>query len=142
MATLNKRNTESLVTRDELSSFIDRYGDLPGEVTIGLGAVRLYCTKVRAGRLIACVKIQPINWYQADLSHLVVHPEYRRHGIAHSLLGIACQRARADDCRLVQATICHNNVPAENLFRASGFMSSVSFVGLSGRTLFVWSRSV
>lgn len=139
MATLNKRNSESLVTRDELSSFIDQYGDLPGEVTIGLEAVRLYCTKARHGRLIACVKIQPINWYQADLSHLVVHPAHRRRGVASELIEAACQRARAADCRLVQATICRNNVPAENLFRASGFTPSVSFVGLSGRTLLVWS---
>lgn len=136
MTTLRKRQP---VKRADLTNLINRFGDLHSEVLISSEAARFYCTTLREGRLVGCIKLQPVNWYQADLSHLVVHPEYRRQNIARILIAKACRRARLADCRIVQSTIRHNNTAASDLFCSSGFMPTVSFTGLSGQTLAVWS---
>ncbi len=134
-----QRANKPRVNRSELAALIDQFGDLHGEVLIPSEAYRFYCGTIRDHKLVGCVKLHPINWYQADLCHLVVHRDYRRQNIGRYLIEKACRRARRAECRIVQSTICLDNTAAGDLFCSIGFVPSITFTGLSGRTLAVWS---
>lgn len=128
------------VDKDTLACFINEFGDLDGEVFISQESLAHYCTRIINSHVVGCTKVQPANWYQADISHVIVHPDFRRNNLGRSLLDEACERARFSECRVVQTTVARDNVRSEHLFRSLGFNPTTSFLGLSGRTLFLWSK--
>ncbi len=128
------------VDRAELAKLINQFGDGCFEIFVSEESVAHYCIRTIESRIAGCIKVQPTNWYQADISHLVVQPEYRRIKLGLSLVEEACERARFADCRIVQTTVAHNNRGSEQLFHSLGFKRGERFLGLSERTLFVWSK--
>ena len=93
-------------------------------------------------RVIGCIKVEKLSWYQADLSHLVVDKEFRRNGLATELIGTACEKAKKLGARIVQCTIRTDNVPSCCLFQKSGFSSGARFTGPSGKEVQVWQKSL
>lgn len=128
------------VDRDELARLINQFGDGCFEIFVSEESLTQYCIQTVNSRIVGCIKVQPTNWYQADISHLVVHPDFRRNTIGRSLLEEACDRARFADCRIVQTTVAGNNRASGQLFHSLGFKRGEQFLGLSERTLFVWSK--
>lgn len=131
---------KSQAARGEIVRFLDVYGELHGDPMVPESQVPLYVVTRAQGIVIGCVKIKPVNWYQADLSHLAVHPEFRREGVATRLVETACQRAAQAKCRIVRATVRRDNQPARGLFRNLGFVPTLGFTGLSGKPLDAWDR--
>jgi ribosomal-protein-alanine N-acetyltransferase len=65
-----------------------------------------------------------LAWAVVDELHLInvaTHPDFRRRGVAHALLGTTLQRAIHDGTRLVLLEVRRSNRAALGLYRAHGF---------------------
>ncbi|MAU48594.1 MAG: hypothetical protein CMP09_28080 [Yangia sp.] len=69
-----------------------------------------------------------VQWYQAEVSHLTVHRDYCRRGIAQALLTLATARAKKDRARILQCTIRENNEESTGLFVKNGFVRTALFL--------------
>ncbi len=94
----------------------------------------------REGLIVACVKVTKLSWYQSEVAHLVVRPEFRGQGFGRKMVTQACQEAKALKTRIAQCTIRCNNIASLGLFKAMGFQSSLEFIGPSGNSLLIWHR--
>lgn len=92
------------------------------------------------GVVLACAKMLPVSWYQAEISHLVVRPDYRTKGLGIKALDMACQEAIAHSLKVAQCTIRCNNSASERLFTSAGFVKTLEFTGISGHRLGLWQR--
>jgi len=91
-------------------------------------------------KVVACVEVHRVSWYQAEIRHLVVLPDYRRHGLGSDVLAKACSEAREAGLKVAQCTIRTDNYPSLSLFALDGFTSTLQFQGLSGNTVSLWQK--
>jgi GNAT superfamily N-acetyltransferase len=99
-----------------------------------------YDVIVRDTIVVACIKTAKLSWYQTEISHLVVRPEYRRQGNGRALLRRMCESAYQAKSRLAQCTIRKDNRASMSLFETEGFRLVSSITGLSGTAVGVWQK--
>ena len=93
-----------------------------------LGARARFLFEVRDDPVVGCVEVKKVQWYQAEVSHLTVHRDYCRRGIAQALLTLATARAKKDRARILQCTIRENNEESTGLFVKNGFVRTALFL--------------
>jgi ribosomal-protein-alanine N-acetyltransferase len=59
--------------------------------------------------------------FNARIYSLNVHPEYRRKGVASSLMDHALDMLRENGCKVVTLEVGINNRAAQNLYKSKGF---------------------
>lgn len=102
-----------------------------------------YVYRIIEDRVIACVEVKPVQWYQAEILHLTVHPAFEGKGYAKQLLARALDRAKAQRARVAQCTIREDNDRSAKLFRGFGFTQVGRFRNqMSGNNVSVWQRIV
>lgn len=74
-----------------------------------------------AGQLIACVELEKVQWYQAEVPHLTVAEAHEGKGHAKALLCDAECAARTKGVKLLQCTIRTDNDASRGLFEGFGF---------------------
>ncbi|MDD7739944.1 MAG: GNAT family N-acetyltransferase [Fusicatenibacter sp.] len=52
---------------------------------------------------------------------LAVHPKYLRMGVAENLLAFSEEKAKEEECISIRLDVVKGNIPAENLYKKSGF---------------------
>ena len=93
------------------------------------------------GRLVACVQLRPVQWYQWEVLHLSVHEDCVGRGLGGQLLQIAKADATRVDIKLLQCTIRAGNVGSERLFSRAGFSRVSAFHNpRSGNNVAVWQH--
>jgi len=93
--------------------------------------------------IIACVELKKVQWYQFEVCHLTVHPDYKRQGHGKSLIEEAEQRAVAAGARVLQCTIRDGNCSSEQLFANSGFARTSRFYYPTSKNhVTVWQKVV
>lgn len=85
-------------------------------------------------RIHGFVKIRTVQWYQGELSHLSVLPEYRRRGLGSKLIRLAEERAKERGLKLIQCSINFYNKPSKSLFEREGYRSNVSFFNVENKS--------
>lgn len=108
---------------------------------IGLSEVESnnYDWTEKDGIIVACVKTARLSWYQTELSHFVVRPDYRRRGMGRDLLRRVCEKVRPK-ARIIQVTIRRDNRPCMALFETEGFRHVNTITGLSGTPVGIWQK--
>ncbi len=80
-----------------------------------------------SGKVIGAVEIKKVQWYQCEIDHVSVDPDFKRKGIGSGLLKEAEERARQLGARLTQCTIRVGNVESEGLFKKHGYVGTATF---------------
>jgi ribosomal protein S18 acetylase RimI-like enzyme len=99
----------------EVDRIADRYGR-PGASLLGLVVEPSWETEdVLPGTPVACIGLEPRGQDEAEITALAVLPDWRRQGLARSLVFRACEELR------LGAVEAEAGVEAVDFFRASGF---------------------
>lgn len=136
------------MTRDiatQIAALINSQNQLVVECTLEkvLAEEKDYLWEMNADLVIGTVRIRKIQWYQAEISHLSVHPDRRRSGIGTKLLKRAEGRAVSLGACIMQCTIREFNAASIGLFTKHGFISVTDFFyPLTGNTVKVFQRSL
>lgn len=72
-------------------------------------------------KVVACVEVKRVQWYQTEVLHLAVDSSEARRGHAKALLGEAERVSGAGGARLLQCTIRDDNTESRSLFEGFGF---------------------
>jgi N-acetylglutamate synthase-like GNAT family acetyltransferase len=89
----------------------------------------------------ACAKLTMTQWYQAEISHLVVHPDHRGCGLGQAMVENVCETAREHGARIAQCTIVVGNEASEHVFTKCGFVPTVTFFNeRSGNLVTVYQK--
>ena len=93
------------------------------------------------GKVIACVQLKKVQWYQCEVLHLTVDVEHERQGHAKTLLKDCEVLAHARHARILQCTIRSDNTASKCLFQSFGFVKVSAFLNeVSGNNVEVWQK--
>ena len=94
-----------------------------------------------AGKVIAAVEVEQVQWYQAEVKHLSVEVGQQGKGLGRQMLRDAEQRAIELGARIAQCTIRDDNKASIGLFLTSGYQHNVTFVNAkSGNRVMVLQK--
>lgn len=79
------------------------------------------------GTVTCAVEVVKVQWYQAEIKHLSVHPDHKRKGLGRQLLAEAETKAAESGASVAQCTVRDNNTLSIKLFLSSGYRHAVSF---------------
>ena len=96
-----------------------------------------------AGKVMACVEVKKVQWYQFEILHLSVTKAVARTGKAAALLADAERKAEDGGGRILQCTIREGNTASESFFAKHGYTKMTSFLNhASGNRVGVWQKVV
>lgn len=78
-------------------------------------------------KVVACVEVKTVQWYQTEILHLTVAASEIRKGHAKALLCEAERVSRTNGARLLQCTIRECNAESRSLFEGFGFLHVSTF---------------
>jgi GNAT superfamily N-acetyltransferase len=100
-----------------------------------------YEYEVRGGEIVACVERKKVQWYQWEICHLSVPPDWEGKGVAFAVYERAEAAARAGGGCVLQCTIREGNENSERFFRRQGFLKVGAFLyRATGNTVGVWQK--
>ncbi|MFZ0581267.1 MAG: GNAT family N-acetyltransferase [Candidatus Acidiferrales bacterium] len=80
-----------------------------------------YLFEIIAEKVVACVEVKKVQWYQSEICHLSVNESHENKGLGKRLIRLAEAKAFRDGARIVQCTIRIGNEASERAFRRSGY---------------------
>jgi len=93
--------------------------------------------------VLSCIECKKVQWYQYEVCHLTVNPNYRGNGQGQKILNKAIDYAKTNRGRIVQCTIRENNLASAGLFQKCGFNKiSAFYYPDSGNNVNVWQKVV
>lgn len=93
------------------------------------------------GVVMACAQCKQVQWYQSEVCHVSVHPDYEGRGLGKQVVQEAERVALLQGSILLQATIRTDNERSLGLFAAMGFQRvSEVFNPASGNRLVVLQK--
>jgi ribosomal protein S18 acetylase RimI-like enzyme len=128
--------------RQQIVELVNQHSPIVRKITLEDVVSANYDFIERRGIILACAKVTKLSWYQAEITHLVVHPEYRRRGHGRAMLRRACQHVVRENARIAQCTIRKDNRPSMSLFETEGFRLVNSITGLSGTEVGIWQKVI
>lgn len=130
--------------RKEIATLVNRNNNLQGYVDSGLYEWLDYVYVLDAwDTVIAAARVQVTNWYNAEITHVVVRQDWRGKGISAALMTLAERRAVAMDRPVVSATTRQSNFAAQVLFFAQGYNKVCTFRSpMTGYKLVLWQKAV
>ncbi len=132
-------------TAQQIADLINSRNDLAKQYSARmiLDEAKDYLWDVRADCVIGAVRVQRVQWYQAEISHLSVHPDNGQSGIGSALLSRAMQQATASGARIAQCTIRDSNKPSIMFFTKHRFIPTIEFFyPPTGNTVRVFQRLI
>ena len=129
----------------QISELINSQNELITQYTVQkvLNQASDHLWETAADRVLGVVRVQRVQWYQAEISHLSVQPDLGRSGIGSTLLKRAEARAVELGARITQCTIRTTNEPSIKFFTKHGYTSAASFYyPYTGNTVMVFQRAL
>ena len=100
-----------------------------------------YEHELRDGRVAGCVERKKVQWYQWEIRHLSVLPEYEGKGVASIVYDRAEKAARTNGATVLQCTIREENARSETFFQRHGFVKAGRFLyQVTGNAVGVWQK--
>ncbi|MEK7996650.1 MAG: GNAT family N-acetyltransferase [Planctomycetota bacterium] len=91
--------------------------------------------------VLGAVEVKRVQWYQCEIDHLSVDPQFKRQGIGTWLLQKAETRAMELGAGIAQCTIRVGNQESEGLFTKHGYTATVTFLNQqSGNRVTVYQK--
>jgi ribosomal protein S18 acetylase RimI-like enzyme len=96
-----------------------------------------------SGKIIALAESKKVQWYQWEISHVVVAEEYEGKGYGNEILALAEAKAQDGGAKVLQCTIRTSNDNSIRLFSRKGY-SQVSrfFYPKSGNWVYVYQKVI
>jgi ribosomal protein S18 acetylase RimI-like enzyme len=92
-------------------------------------------------RVAVAVFLKDVQWYQGEVCHLSVDPEFEGRGYARNLWAEVERRAVARGYRILQCTIHEDDDNSEDFFTKAGFNRVSQFHNkVSGKNLAIWQK--
>lgn len=130
--------------RKQIFDLISKHSPLATSVTLAQIRGQIdkgsYRVIVEDDLLIALGKLVKLSWYQAEISHVVVRPEFRCRGYGRRIVRDLCGYAQDLGVKIAQCTIRSNNTASRRLFGGAEFHPAASFTGRSGHKLDIWQK--
>ena len=124
---INERN--QLVKRYTLSDILARSADFEYDII--------------DNRIVACVEVRKVQWYQWEVCHLSVQPDLEGRGLGAQMVRRAEDRAVKDGAKVIQCTIRADNTPSMRVFAKQGFKQvSAFYYNATGNNVTVWQKVV
>ncbi|BDU25169.1 GNAT family N-acetyltransferase [Flavobacterium sp. GSB-24] len=124
---LNERN--QLVTKYTFSSILDSSEN--------------YVYLEDSGKIIACAESKKVQWYQWEISHVLVAADYEGKGFGKKILSKAEAKANQGGAKILQCTIRTNNENSIRLFSRNGYTKvNRFFYPKSGNWVYVYQKCV
>ena len=103
----------------ELTILINKYNNLKNKISV----LQVYNGSHfviidNKGKVLGGIGYRLHSWYLCEICHLVIHPKYRKNGIAKELIKFLLDKKIS---HLYFATIYKNNTPSISLFYSLGF---------------------
>jgi N-acetylglutamate synthase-like GNAT family acetyltransferase len=93
--------------------------------------------------VIACIQIKKVQWYQYEVLHLTVAPNFERRGIGTRMVTEAEEKARVAGARILQCTIRQGNLASEATFTKNRFHKVAEFYNeKSSNMVGVWQKVI
>jgi GNAT superfamily N-acetyltransferase len=106
-----------------------------------LAAADDYEYEVRDNHVVGCVERRRVQWYQWEVRHLSVSPDFEGKGVAFAVYRRAEAAAIRGRACLLQCTIRRGNEESERFFRRQGFTEVSAFhFDRTGNTVGVWQK--
>ena len=101
-----------------------------------------YCVRESAdGKIIGCVEVKLVQWYQAEILHLSVAEAEGRKGLGSELIREAEALGVSRNARLIQCTISEANNASRCFFLEHGYVQVSRFKNtVSGNNVTVWQK--
>jgi len=94
-------------------------------------------------KIIACIEVKKVQWYQWEISHLSVSLAFENQGIGRMMIQRAEQRATVGRAKVLQCTIRKGNESSEHTFHSSGFNQvSVFYNPITRNEVTVWQKII
>jgi N-acetylglutamate synthase-like GNAT family acetyltransferase len=108
-----------------------------------LESAKNYITLMSGQKVLACVELKRVQWYQYEIDHLSVLPSERGKGLAQQLLTKCEQKAKSMGGHVLQCTIREGNVASTSLFKKNGFSKSSQFYNhRTNNSVNVWQKAI
>ena len=89
----------------------------------------------------ASIECKKVQWYQFELCHLTVSPDFRGLGLGKTVIKKALEHAKINGAEVVQCTIRDDNTKSKSLFAKCCFIQTSTFYQpRSGNNVGVWQR--
>ena len=102
-----------------------------------------YIYELDGNVLVACVEVRKVQWYQWEICHLSVNPDYERKGNAARMIQSAEDRARERGAKILQCTIRVGNDRSERAFAKQGYEKKICFYNdKTENYVAVWQKAI
>lgn len=135
-----------MMTHDQatqVARLLNTRNRLPREYTADdiLAHAERYILEISGEKVLGCVEVRKVQWYQREVRHLSVDEGHLRKGIGTRLVRRAEDLAIASGGRIAQCTIQVGNVPSEQLFASCGYRVACTFYNRdTGYQIAVWQK--
>lgn len=130
---------------NEIAQLLNRRNQLTRQYSANmiLDHAQNFLFEVVDAKVIACVEVKRVQWYQAEICHLTVAEAHEGKGYGRSLIRRAIEAGARQGARLVQCTIRQGNVDSQRAFEAAGFAKTSTFFNAqSGNNVCVYQRPI
>lgn len=94
-------------------------------------------------RIIGIARLRKVQWYQWEIFNISVDKNFRRQGIARSLIDAIELHVASNYGGLLQATVDPQNKGSKRLLRKHGFQKGANFIHpFYKKTTEVWNKSI
>jgi ribosomal protein S18 acetylase RimI-like enzyme len=108
-----------------------------------LRSTKNYVTLTSGQKVLACVELKRVQWYQYEIIHLSVLPSERGKGLAQQLLTKCEEKAKEMGGHVLQCTIREGNIPSIALFKKNGFTKVNQFYNhRTNNSVNVWQKAI
>ncbi|MBL4909895.1 MAG: GNAT family N-acetyltransferase [Alteromonadaceae bacterium] len=108
-----------------------------------LSASDNYVYEAVDGVIKAFIECKKVQWYQYEVCHLTVAPDFRGQGLGEVVINKALSYAASLGARIVQCTIRDDNGASKGLFAKCSFaQTSTFYYPNSGNNVGVWQKVV
>lgn len=127
----------------QIAELLNTRNQLPSKYTSEkvLNHSENYLIELHEDKVVACVEVKKVQWYQWEVRHLSVSTDHTNKGLGKQLIRRAEKKAREEGARVVQCTIRVGNVESEQAFRRSGYHEVCCFYNSSTeKYIAVWQK--
>ena len=128
-----RRQADGVMNKD-IATQIAHLLNTQNQLTVPYDAAKVlkhadrYIVKLDDQKVVGCVEVKTVQWYQCEIDHLSVHPDAKRQGLGTALLAEAEAKAKRLAARIAQCTVRVGNIESEEFFKKNGYTATTVFL--------------
>lgn len=129
----------------KISDLVNQNNQLSCPLTLGRvkETIDQYRWKLIDDHLVYCVRVRRSSWFQSEISHLSVNPDYQGKKFGKEALVEAEHFATELGSKVSCCTVRSDNIKSINLFEKTGYSKASEFVNqVNGRLLHLYIKTL